>query len=112
MSRDHIISELRHSMGEIPSPETTKAVVRAKIYMYYKLRQAYVTNWGSFVLLQIRANIVTNWAAITNQGDPYHKIVQLLQIGAKFSTNWGKYFKLGQLDYKLWHNMIVACASG
>ena len=29
--------------------------------MYYKLRQAYVTNWGSFVLLQIRANVVTNW---------------------------------------------------
>ena len=31
--------------------------------MYYKLRQAFVTNRGSFVLLQIRANVVTNWAA-------------------------------------------------
>ena len=29
--------------------------------MYYKLGQACVTNWGSFVLLQIRANVVTNW---------------------------------------------------
>ena len=29
--------------------------------MYYKLEQACVTNWGSFVLLQIRANVVTNW---------------------------------------------------
>ena len=30
------------------------------VYMYYKLGQACVTNWGSFVLLQIRANVVTN----------------------------------------------------
>ena len=28
--------------------------------MYCKLVQACVTNWGSFVLLQIRANVVTN----------------------------------------------------
>ena len=36
--------------------------------MYYKLGQARVTNWGSFVLLQIRANVVTNWGnfIITN----------------------------------------------
>ena len=25
--------------------------------MYYKFGQAFVTNWGSFVLLQIRANV-------------------------------------------------------
>ena len=30
------------------------------VYMYYKMGQACVTNWGSFVLLQIRANVVTN----------------------------------------------------
>ena len=45
--------------------------------MYYKLRQACVTNWGSFVLLQIRANVVTNW-------------------GSFIITNWGSYYKLGQ----------------
>ena len=29
--------------------------------MYYKLGQASFTNWGSFVLLQIRTKVVTNW---------------------------------------------------
>ena len=51
--------------------------------MYYKLGQACVTNckfvthtnWGSFDLLQIRANAVTNWGS-------YYKLVKLLQIGA------------------------------
>ena len=52
--------------------------------MYYKLVQAYVTNWGSFVLLQIRANVATNWGS------------SLLQIRASVITNWGSYYKLGQ----------------
>ena len=44
--------------------------------MYYKLGQACVTNWGGFVLLQIRANVVTNWGS-------YYKLGQhLLQFGA------------------------------
>ena len=47
--------------------------------MYYKLGQACVTNWGSFILLQIRANVVTNFG------------------GFIIVTNWGKYYKLGQL---------------
>ena len=53
--------------------------------MYYKLGQACVTNWDSFVLLQIRANVVTNWGSfsITNLGS----VVK----------NWGSYYKLGQL---------------
>ena len=34
--------------------------------MYYKLGQACVTNWGSFVLLQIRAKLLQVGAAITN----------------------------------------------
>ena len=59
--------------------------------MYYKLGQACVTNWGSFVLLQIRANVVTNW------GNRYYKMGQLLQIGTKCITNWDRYYKLGQL---------------
>ena len=74
--------------------------------MYYKLGQACITNWGSFVFLQIRANVFKNWAAsllqigvsvVTNWGNCYYKIGQLLQIGAKFITNWGRYYKSGQL---------------
>ena len=70
--------------------------------MHYKLGQTCVTNWGSFVLLQIRANVVTNWgsyyklgqpllqnrAAITNWGKMYYKLGQVLQIRA-IITNWG-----------------------
>ena len=39
--------------------------------MYYKVGQACVTNWGGFVLLQIRANFVINWGS-------YYKLGQLL----------------------------------
>ena len=70
--------------------------------MYYKLGQTCVTNWGSFVLLQIRANVVTNWgsyyklgqpllqnrAAITNCGKMYYNLGQVLQIRA-IITSWG-----------------------
>ena len=67
--------------------------------MNYKLGQACVTNWGSFVLLQIRTNVVTNWGnfIITNQGKFCHKIGQLLQIGAKYITNWDRCYKLEKL---------------
>ena len=69
--------------------------------MYYKLRQAGVTNWGGFTyitnqvkrcykfgqLLQIRATV------ITKQGS-YNKLWQsVLQIGAG-NTNQGNYDKL------------------
>ena len=52
--------------------------------MYYILEQACVTYWGSFVLLQIRANVVTNWGnfIIANWGKCYYKLRQLLQIRA------------------------------
>ena len=65
--------------------------------MDYKLGQAFVTNWGSFVLLQITANVVTNrdsfsvtnWVStVKNWGNCYklskcyYKIGQLFQIGA------------------------------
>ena len=50
--------------------------------MPYKLGQACVKNWGSFVLLQIRANIVTNWGSFS-----ITKLVQvLLQIGAAITN--------------------------
>ena len=59
--------------------------------MHYKLGQACVTNWGSFVLLQIRENVVTNWDSYCKLGQP------LLQNRAAI-TNWGKmYYKLGQV---------------
>ena len=73
--------------------------------MYYKLEQACVTNWGSFILLQIRANVVTNWGSfiiangasvITNWGS-YYKLGQPLLQNRAAITNWGRYYKLGQL---------------
>ena len=53
--------------------------------MYSKLGQACVTNWSSFILLQIRENVATNWGSFT--------------VTNKVSavTNWGSYCKLGQL---------------
>ena len=68
--------------------------------MYYKLRQACVTNWGSFVSLQIRANVITNWGSfiITNWGKCYYKLGQLLLQNRAAATNWGKmYYKLEQV---------------
>ena len=55
-----------------------------KIHMYHKLRQAYVTNLGSFVLLQISVNIVTNWGSfiIANCSKCCYKLGQLLTIRA------------------------------
>ena len=68
--------------------------------MYYKLGQACVTNWGSFLLLQIRANVVTNWGSfiITNSGKCCYKLGQPLLRNRAAITNWGKiYYKLRQV---------------
>ena len=56
--------------------------------MHNKLGQARVTNWGSFVLLQIRIIIVTNWGSfiITNLNECCYKLGQLLQIRANVTT--------------------------
>ena len=56
---------------------------------YYKLGQT-LLQIGAASSLQIRASVVTNWGS-------YYKLGQLLQIGAKCITNWGRYYKLGQL---------------
>ena len=66
--------------------------------MYYKLGQACVTNWGGFVLLQIRANVTTSWGSfiVTNQSKCCYKLAQLLQIRATVITKQGSYYKLGQ----------------
>ena len=55
--------------------------------MYYKLGQACVTNWGSFVLLQIRATTITKYGSYYKSGQ------NALQIGAGI-TNYGSYYKL------------------
>ena len=56
--------------------------------MYYKLGQACVTNWGSFVLLQVTENLVTNWDSliITNWSKCCYKLGRLLQIRATVIT--------------------------
>ena len=57
--------------------------------IYYQLGQDFITNWGSFALLQIgAAQLLQNGAdVITNWGKLYHRFGQLLQIEA-IITNW------------------------
>ena len=66
--------------------------------MYYKPGQACVTNQGSFVLLQIRVNVVINWGSftVTNWGKYCYKLGQPLQMKATVITKQGSYKKLGQ----------------
>ena len=47
--------------------------------MFYKLGKACVTNWGSFVLLQIRVKVVTNWDSF------------IITNWASVVTTWGSY---------------------
>ena len=56
--------------------------------MYYKLGQACVTNWASFVLLEIREIVALNWDSliITNWGKCFYNLGQLLQIRPNFIT--------------------------
>ena len=57
--------------------------------MFYKFGQACVAYWSSFVSLQIRASIVTNWGS-------YYKLEQPLSQNRIAITNWSKmYGKLG-----------------
>ena len=74
--------------------------------MYYKLGQACVTNWGSFVLLQIRENIVTKWGSfiipdwdsVKKNWGSYYKLGQMLLQNSTVIANWSKInYKLGQL---------------
>ena len=131
----HMINESPDSLGEIPSPYiiltirlwSEKQNSISKIYMYYKLGQACVTTWGSFVLLRIRANFVTNWGSfiITNQGKCCYKLRQLLQIRATVIIEQGSCYKLGQNVlqiganitnqgnyYKLGHNRVFPVPTG
>ena len=57
---------------------------------YYKLGQT-LLSIGAASLLQIRANVVTNWGS-------YYKLGQPLLQDRAVITNWGKmYYKLGQV---------------
>ena len=65
--------------------------------MNYKLGQTNVTNWAALfyyklgqTLLEIGASIVTNWGS-------YYKLGQLLLRNRAAITNWGRYYKLEQL---------------
>ena len=71
--------------------------------MYYKLGQACVTNWGSFVLLKIRAKVVTKRSSFifTNWGKCCNKLGQLLQIWTITITKENSYYKLGQNILKI-----------
>ena len=52
------------------------------------MAHAFVTNWGSFVLLQIGANVVTNWGCLIfiNYGKCYYKFGQLLKVSTTVIT--------------------------
>ena len=74
--------------------------------MYYKLGQACVTNWASFVLLEIREIVALNWDSliITNWGkfftiwDSCYKLGQPLLQNRLAITNWGNiYYQLAQV---------------
>ena len=67
--------------------------------MYYKLGHACVANWGSFVLLQFRPKVVTNWGSfiITNWGNYCYKLGQPVQTTATAITKEGSCYKLGHV---------------
>ena len=57
---------------------------------YYKLGQT-LLQIGAASSLQIRASVVTNWGS-------YYKLGQLLSQNRAATTNWGKmYYKLGKV---------------
>ena len=66
--------------------------------MFYKFGQACVAYWGSFVSLQIRASIVTNWGS-------YYKLEQPLSQNRIAITNWSKMY--GKLELVLQIRAII-----
>ena len=56
---------------------------------YYKLGQT-LLQIGAASLLQIRASVVTNWGS-------YYKLGQLLLQNRAAITNWDWYYRLGKL---------------
>ena len=54
-----------------------------KIYMYYKLGQACITNWVALFYYKLEQTLLQI------------EVASLLQIGASSVTNWGSYYKSG-----------------
>ena len=123
ISRDHMINDSRDSMGEIPSSQITKVIVRATelnnknihvlqigANLCYKLAQpCFNTNQGKrcyelgqlhyYKLVQVLLHI---GVAITNQDNRNYKIWELLQIGASIA-NQGNYYKLRHNTWLFMH---------
>ena len=59
---------------------------------YYKLRQT-LLKIRAASLLQVGRSIVTNWGTYYKLGELLLQSRAVLQIGAKFITNWGRYCK-------------------
>ena len=109
-SRDHMINGSRESVGEIPSSLITNVIVRAT---ELSDKNIYVVHFGARLCFKLG-----QLCFITNQSKYCYKLGQLhyyklghvlLQIGAKFITNWDRYYKLGQLLFG--HNNIHQLAS-
>ena len=65
-----------------------------------------MTSWGSFILLQIRGNVVTNWGSFYQLGQNLSRITQLLQIRTIISNrgvaafSWQIYLIISKLFVK------------
>ena len=77
----------------------------SKKFIHYKLRESYIINCGSFVLLQIGVTVIINWekSVITAWAKCYYKLGQafgeqlLLQIGTTIILRIKIYCKLEQV---------------
>ena len=63
---------------------------------YYKLGQI-LLQIGAAALLQIGASVATNRVSYYKLGQPLLQNRAAITNWAKFITNWGRYYKLGQL---------------
>ena len=65
-----------------------------------------MTSWGSFILLQTRGNVVTNWGSFYQLGQNLSRIRQLLQIRTIISNrgvaafSWQIYLIISKLFVK------------
>ena len=84
--------------------------------MHHKLGQVCVTNGGSFVLLQIRANIVTDCGSfvITNESRCHYKLwhntiqnQQSLSLQTMAITQQTRYRKISQMSSKYSENVSL-----
>ena len=89
----------------ILSPKAYGKKKNSKKFIYYKLREPYIINCGSFVLLQIGETFIINLekSVITDWARCYYKVGQafgeqlLLQIGTTIILRIKIYCKLEQV---------------